>query len=252
MNNAHKTKVAIVTGSSKGIGQAIAIRLAKDGFFVYVTYLTDKTGGEDTLKIIQQNDGVGTLVKLDVTDENCVISTMKQIESEYGYLDVLVNNAERDVCKDIEESTFEEWKLAIDIKIHGGWLSTKYALPLLKKSDNPNIIMVTTTADERPPAEILTYAVASGAVNTFTKAIAIHLAKYKIRVNAVSPCQVRTDNWGDMKNDDGFWEQIANDNPLGKAATAEAVADAVMIPINDPHKFFNGNFFYVDGGSRLK
>jgi NAD(P)-dependent dehydrogenase (short-subunit alcohol dehydrogenase family) len=245
-------KVAIVTGSSKGIGQAIAIRLAKDGYFVYVTYHTDEKGGQSTLKEIKKNGGEGVLEKLDVTNEESVMHLMNTVKKEFGYLDVLVNNAERDICKDIENSTFEEWKLAIDVKVHGAWLSTKYALPLLKKSEDPNIIMVTTSADERPPEDVLTYAVASGAVNCFTKAITKHLAKYRIRVNAVSPCQVRTANWGDLQFNDEFWRNVAQENPFGRVATVEEVADAVMIPLNDPHKFLNGNFIYVDGGSHLK
>jgi enoyl-[acyl-carrier protein] reductase III len=245
-------KVAVVTGSSKGIGKAIAIKLAKEGYNVYVTYHTDKTGGIDTLHQIEKFGGKAKLHELDVSNEGNVAQLMKSIEKEYGHLDVLVCNALKEVSKDIEHSTFEEWKYAFDSKVHGAWLSTKYALPLLKKGINANIVVVTTTADERPGEDILSYAVASGALNTFIKAIAIHFAKYNIRVNAISPGQTRTDNWGSDINNEELWKEFAKANPMKRVATVEDIADAVMIPINDPHRFFNGNFFYINGGGHLQ
>lgn len=245
-------KVAVVTGSSKGIGKAIAIRLAKDGYFVYVTYHTDINGGLDVVNQITKNGGQASLHKLDVSNEDSVIKLMDSIEKEFHYLDVLVNNAEKDVSKNIEESSFEEWQLAFNTKIHGAWLSTKYAIPLLKKSENANIVIVSSSADERPSPEILSYAVATGATNSFMKAIAIYLSKYKIRVNAVMPGQVRTANWGKLEKDDALWKSFAKNNPLKRVATTEDIADAVMILVNDPHKFLNGNFFFVNGGNHLQ
>jgi NAD(P)-dependent dehydrogenase (short-subunit alcohol dehydrogenase family) len=245
-------KVAVVTGSSKGIGKAIAIRLAKDGYFVYVTYHTDKLGGEDTIMEIKKIGGNASLHMLDVSSEESVTQLFKTIENEFGHLDVLVNNALKEVSKSIEIASFDEWKYAIDTKVNGSWLVTKYALPLLKKGNNANIVVITTTADERPGEDILSYAVASGALNTFIKAIAIHFAKYNIRVNAISPGQTRTDNWGADINNDELWKEFAETNPMKRVATVEDIADAVMIPINDPHRFFNGNFFYVNGGGHLK
>lgn len=245
-------KVALVTGSSKGIGKAIAIRLAKDGYFVYVTYLNDETGGQATVDEIKKMGGQSSLQLLDVSDENSVSQLTASIADESGHLDVLVNNAERDVTKTMEKASYTEWKLAFDTKLHGAWLCTKYSLPLLKKSKNANVIIISSNADERPSPEVLSYAVATAATNSFVKAMAIHLPPFGIRVNAVMPGQTRTANWGELEKDDALWESFAKSNPMKRVTTTEDVADAVMLLINDPHKFMNGNFFYVNGGGHLK
>lgn len=251
MNPAAYRKVAVVTGSSKGIGKAIAIRLAKDGYFVYVTYHTDEAGGCDTVNEIKRVGGEAFLQKLDVRNENSVSQLMDLVGSEFGHLNVLVNDAVQSIDKSMEDSSFDEWKLAIDIKLHGAWLCTKYALPLLKKGENANVIIISSSADERPSPEILSYAIATAAANSFTKAMAIHLPPYGIRVNAVMPGAVRTANWGELQHDDELWRRFADRNPMKRNTTTEDVADAVMILINDPHRFLNGNFFFVNGGGHL-
>ena len=247
-----KTKVAIVTGSSKGIGEAIAIRLAKDGYLVYVTYSTDQKGGQTTVGEIKENGGKAILQKLDVTKKESVTQLMNLVGKEFGHLDLLVNNAEKDIIKTIEDSSFEEWKLAIDTKLHGAWLCTKYAIPLLRKSENANVIMISSSADERPAVDILSYATATAALTSLTKALAIHLPESGIRVNAIMPGEVRTANWQGLENDDKLWKGFADRNPMKRVATVEDVADAVILLINDPHKFLNGNFLFVNGGSHLK
>jgi len=252
MNSTTNQKVAVVTGSSKGIGKAIAIRLAKDSYCVYVTYFTDKAGGQDTVNEIKRNGGKSLLQKLDVSNENSVSQLMSLVKNEFGHLDVLVNNACRDVSKSIEDSSYDEWKLAFNTKIHGAWLSTKHAIPLLKKSKNANVIIISSSADERPSPEILSYAIATAATNSFAKAMATYLPNYGIRVNAVMPGEVRTANWGELEKDDKLWRKFADNNPMKRVATTEDIADAVMVLINDPHKFLNGNFFFVNGGSHLK
>lgn len=154
INQTPYRKVAVVTGSSKGIGKAIAVRLARDGYFVYVTYFTDEAGGQDTVNKIKEIGGNSFLQKVDVSREDDVSRLMTVVEKEFGHLDVLVNNAARSVDKGIEDSSFDDWKLAIDSKLHGAWLSTKYALPLLKKSENANMIVISSNADEAPGPEI--------------------------------------------------------------------------------------------------
>jgi len=244
-------KVAVVTGSSKGIGKALAIRLAQDGYFVYVTYHTDEKGGLTTIKEIENNGGNAFLYQLDVSSEKSVIQLMKLVEKNHKHLDVLINNAEKDITKKMEDASFDEWKLAFDTKLHGAWLSTKYALPLLKKSENANVIMIASTADSRPSPDMLSYAVAVAAFNSLTKALAIHLPPFRIRVNAVVPGPTRTANWGELEKDDKLWERFAKSNPMKRATTVQDVADAALLLINDPHKFINGNFLCIDGGSQF-
>lgn len=244
-------KTALVTGASKGIGRAIAIKLAKEGYYTYFTYYTDKSGAEETLKLIFENAGIGEAICSDARLEKDTINLVNTIKQKHTHIDVFVSNAVRDVSKTIEDSSFDEWKLAIDTKLHGLWLGVKYFLPLLKQSEDANIIVISSNADEKPPAEVLSYATATGATNTLFKALVPYLAKYKIRINAIMPGEVRTANWQSLQCDDEFWEILVSKNPLGRVATVEDVADAIMIPINDEHKFLNGNCIFVNGGSHL-
>ncbi len=252
MDTSTYQKVAVVTGSSKGIGRAIAIRLAKDGYFVYVTYHTDEAGGRATMDEIKQIGGKASLQRLDVTSDSSVSQLMTVIGNEFGHLDVLVNNAARSIDKNIEDSSLDEWKLGFDTKLHGAWLCTKYAIPLLKKGENANVIIISSSADRNPSPEILSYAIATAATTAFAKAMALHLPSFGIRVNAVMPGQVRTALWGELEKDDELWKGFAENNPMKRIATPEDVADAAMVLINDPHRFLNGNLLYVNGGSHLR
>lgn len=252
MQELQSKKVAVVTGSSKGIGKAIAVRLAKENYFVFATYFSDKAGGEDTIDQILKHGDEGELVYLDVTSENSVKALMEKVEKQFGYLDLLVNNAVRSVDKTIEESTYEEWKQAIEGKVNGMWLATKYAIPLLKKSGNANVILVSSNADKNVGAEVTSYGVATAGANCLMEALALYLPKYGIRVNSVMPGPVRTDNWGELKNDDNLWKNFAKNSPMGKVAIPEQIAEAMMTLINDPYKYLNGVSLFVGGGSHLK
>ena len=114
------------------------------------------------------------------------------------------------------------------------------------------MIIISSNADENPSPETLSYAIATAATTSFAKAMALHLPPYGIRVNAVMPGQVRTANWGELEKDDELWRSFAEANPMKRNATPEDVADAVLVLINDPHRFLNGNLLYVNGGNHLQ
>ena len=248
-----KNKIALVTGSSKGIGKAIAIRLAKEGYITYVTYRTDKKGGEKTVKEIEEFDGKAYLLQIDVRSEEQVKSAFEKIKNDYGHLNVLVNNAGIEIPKDIEKVSFDEWKTVTETKIHGVFLCTKYAIPLMKNQDNANIINIISSLGIKPIPEAPAYCVGNAGVIAFTKMMAIHLGKYGIRTNGISPGTTRTHMWDSMNGDDDkMWENFAKNNPMGRVSTPEDIASAVMMIINDESGYLNGNFIFVDGGAYLK
>ena len=247
-----KQKIALVTGASKGIGKAIALRLSSIGYYVYVTYHSDLDGGKKTLKEISSSGAKGGLHKLDVRDESSVKSLMDKIDEEYGHLDLLVNNAVKELSKPIEEASLDDWKTVLSTKLDGAFLTTKYAIPLLKKSENPNLVNIATYEGERPVADFLAYGVANAGLIAFTKAMATYLPRYGIRVNAIMPGEVRTPLWGDGYNDDKLWKELDEANPMGRVAGVKDVADALILLTEDPNKFLNGNFLFVNGGKHLK
>ncbi|HWO48017.1 MAG TPA: SDR family NAD(P)-dependent oxidoreductase, partial [Solirubrobacterales bacterium] len=131
---AHEGAIALVTGSSKGIGAGIARHLAAAGFTTYVTHHTDQAGADEVAAEIKQQGGSARVASLDVSNEASVEALFGTIEEEHGRLDVLVNNAVKEVSKPIAEQTLEEWKTVLAVKLDGSFLCTRAALPLFEKS----------------------------------------------------------------------------------------------------------------------
>ena len=154
------TKSALITGSSQGIGRAIAIKLAEEGYVVYITYFTNKDKGQDTLDKILKAKGQGYLIKMNVASEKSVRKTINFIKKRTGHLNILVNNAGIEIPKVIEQLTFNQWRKVIDTKINGNFLCTKYAIPLLKNQDNANLIVIVSSLGQRPDYNYPAYCVA--------------------------------------------------------------------------------------------
>jgi 3-oxoacyl-[acyl-carrier protein] reductase len=248
-----KNKIALVTGSSKGIGRAITTRLATEGYIVYVTYLSDKSGGEDTVQDIESVGGKAHLVKLDVRSEEQVKAVFVQVKKDYGHLNVLVNNAGVESPGTIDKLSFEDWKLVTETKIHGNFLCTKYALPLLKNQDNANLIIINSPLGDAPDYDYPAYCTGAAGSITFTKMMAVGLAQYGIRTNSISPGTTRTPMWDSMGgDDDAMWDKFANGNPMGRVSTPEDIANSVMMLIDDKSMYLNGNFLFCNGGGHLK
>lgn len=248
-----KNKIALVTGSSKGIGRAIATRLAKEGYVVYITYRTDKSGGENVVQDIESAGGKAHIIQLDVRSEEQVKAVFDKIKKDYGHLNILVNNAGIESPGSIEKLSFDNWKLVTETKIHGNFLCTKYALPLMKNQDNANLIIIMSSLGNAPDYDYPAYCVGTAGTITFAKMMAVQLGQYGIRTNAISPGTTRTPMWDTMGGDDDtMWDKFAKGNPMGRISTPEDIANTTMMIINDESKFLNGNFIFCNGGSHLK
>lgn len=246
-------KVALVTGSSKGIGAAIAKRLAEDGFYVVVTYYRDQGAGEAVCRDIGQRGGSARLLRLDVKDPNSVGEVFQQVEKEFGVLNVLVNNAVQEIAKNLEDVTFDEWRIVTGTKIDGTFLCTKYALPLMKGAENANVVMITSYDGVKPVPDYIGYCVGTAGIIAFAKAMALYLPRFGVRVNWVSPGATRTPLWDALGGDnEEMWENFARSNPMGRNSTPEDVAEVVSQIVMDQRRFLNGNHVYVDGGNHLR
>jgi len=246
------TKSALITGSSQGIGRAIAIKLAEEGYVVYITYFTNKDKGQDTLDKILKAKGQGYLIKMNVASEKSVRKTINFIKKRTGHLNILVNNAGIEIPKVIEQLTFNQWRKVIDTKINGNFLCTKYAIPLLKNQDNANLIVIVSSLGQRPDYNYPAYCVANSGTITFIKMMAQQLGKYNIRTNGVAPGTTKTALWDKMGGADSkMWSNFAKNNPMKRISTSQDIALAVSMLINDKSKYLNGNIIYINGGSHL-
>ena len=154
---------------------------------------------------------------------------------------------------EIKKTSFEDWKFVLNSKLDSSSLVPKYFYQLLKKTKFPQIILNTSSVEEKPQIGALAYSVASAGVANLVKSLAIELAPEGFRINAICPGTTRTDNWiGFGLEDDNMWKKFADSNPMKRVPTPEDIAEAVSYLVSDKAKYINGLFLYVDGGSRHK
>ncbi|OGL64528.1 MAG: short-chain dehydrogenase [Candidatus Tectomicrobia bacterium RIFCSPLOWO2_12_FULL_69_37] len=182
-----KGKVAIVTGASQGIGQAIALAFAREGARV-VLAARSRANLEGTAKKVAALAGTSLVVPTDVTDEGQARALIGRTLAEYGTLDVLVNNSGiAGPTKPVEEVTKEEWEECMGVNVTGMFLCSKYAVPVMKRNRRGRIINVSSISGKRPLPNRTPYTASKMAVIGFTRTLAFELGEYGITVNAICP-----------------------------------------------------------------
>ena len=182
-----KGKVAIVTGASQGIGQAIALAFAREGARV-VLAARSRANLEGTAKKVAALAGTSLVVPTDVTDEGQARALIGRTLAEYGTLDVLVNNSGiAGPTKPVEEVTKEEWEECMGVNVTGMFLCSKYAVPVMKRNRRGCIINVSSISGKRPLPNRTPYTASKMAVIGFTRTLAFELGEYGITVNAICP-----------------------------------------------------------------
>ena len=245
-------KYALVTGSSRGIGKAIAIQLAKDGFDVFVNYLKDHKSAESVLAEIEEIGQKGYLIKGDVSSEKDMTEAYKKILSVTKTLDLLVNNAGTDIGKMIEDYTISEMRHVVDVNLIGVFICTKIFSSLLKNSDRAQIINISSRMGKEKIIETIgAYGPAKAGVNQFTKCCALEFSKYKIRVNAVLPGLTDTELNRKFIPDNKTWEEMAKKNPTGRVGYPQDIANVVSFLASEKGSYINGETIGVNGGSNL-
>ena len=261
-----KDQVAIVTGSSSGIGKACAIYLASLGAKVVVNYSSNLDEGQKTLDEITANGGIAILVKADVSKEDEVKAMFNKTINEFGRLDILVSNAGLQQDSSFLEMSLEKWQKVIDVNLTGNFLCCREAAiqfvaqeKAKKDAGQPDhselavgkIILMSSVHDIIPWAGHVNYAASKGGIMMFMKSISQELAPHKIRVNSVSPGAIKTtinkEVWSDPEKYKGLLQLI----PYRRIGTPQDVAKAVAWLASDDSDYVNGETLYIDGGMTL-
>ncbi|WP_420316576.1 SDR family NAD(P)-dependent oxidoreductase [Ekhidna sp.] len=243
-----KGKVAVVTGGARDIGQAICIKLAKEGAKVVVNYHGSKKASEDTLAAIKAEGGEAIAVQADVTKQADIDSMVAQTKEAFGdQVDILVNNAGGLFArKTIEEIDEEFYNLVMDVNMKGTVFVTKAFKPLMSKGGS--IVNVASQAgrDGGGPGSAM-YASSKGAVMTLTRNWAKEFGPQGIRINAVCPGMIATKFHDDFTKDE-VRKKVADGTPLRREGKAEEVADLIAYLASDESSFMTGNNVDINGG----
>lgn len=240
-------RVALVTGGTSGIGKEIAKQLLINGAKVIINYGHNEENYENTKKEFEEYKDKVIFIKADISNEDEVIEMFNKIEK----LDYLINNAGTNIDSYIETFYIQDFRKVIDVNLIGKVICTKYAIPLLKNSESASIVNIASRLGTKPCIEASAYCSAEAGVINFTKASALELSKYKIRVNTVSPSLTVTPlalyGW----TDEEIEEQKEN-NPLKRLGETIDIANAVLFLLSDKASYINGENLNVNGGSLLK
>src|SRR5579872_5859608 len=237
-------KVALVTGGSRGIGAAIAKRLAKDGASVAITYAKDAGAASAVVKAIERAGGKALAIQADAADVEAVKSAVEKTVATFGRLDVLVNNAGTAIPKTFEETTMEEMDRVININVRGMLATTQAALKHMKGGGR--IILIGSAVGERAVAPgLVPYAATKGAVKMFTQALSREVGSRGITVNNVQPGPIDTD----LNPASGDWavpQKAAT--ALDRYGKADEIAAMVAFVAGPESSYITGANLTVDGG----
>ena len=247
-------KTAVVTGASRGIGRAIAEKLAAEGAFVVINYNGSKEAAETVLAGIRAAGGDGCVMQCNVSDFAACEAWMKEILALYGKIDILVNNA--GIIKRIPmvEMTAAEFRQVIDIDLNGPFIVSKAVIPSMIKKGKGKIINICSMMSELGRETVSAYAAAKGGLKMLTRNIASEYGEYNIQCNGIGPGYIATPQTAPLRERqaDGsrhpFDSFIVAKTPAARWGTPEDLMGPAVFLASDASDFVNGHILYVDGG----
>ena len=239
-------KTALLTGASRGIGRAIALRLAAEGARVAINYAGNVKAAEEVKAAIEAAGGTAILCRADVADSAAVEAMVADVAKEFGAIDILVNNAgiTRDTL--LMRMKDEDFAKVLDTNLKGVFYCTKAVAKLMMKKRAGRIVNMASVVGLVGNAGQTNYAAAKAGVIGFSKSAAKELASRGITVNAVAPGFIGTDMTADLP--ESVKEKALSDIPLGRAGQPEDVANAVLFLASDQASYITGQVVNVDGG----
>lgn len=240
-------KVALVTGSGRGIGKAIALALAERGADIVINDL-DMDNAAHTVEEIKALGRRAIAIKADVSSEVEVEEMVKECMNQFGRIDILVNNAGLISTKLLQETTVQDWDRIMNINLKGVFLCTKAVYPYMMDQKSGKIINIASVAGKRGGGLFgkSAYSASKGGVISFTKAVAREAGEFGINVNAVTPGFTDTEMVTGMSQDQR--ESVVNSIPMRRAGKPEDIAKAVCFLASSDSDYISGEIMDVDGG----
>ena len=254
----NERRVAVVTGSSKGIGKAIALEFANAGYSVVINARNEEELKQAARDISKSIKDAGRIVSVpgDISQESVCISLIESAVKQFGRIDVLVNNAGiGGESKKINELTEKDWDEVIDINLKGAFLCTREAVKNMTKDANNNrnysIINISSVHEQTPQPESAPYAASKGGMQMLTKTIALELAEKGIRINGIAPGAIATDMNKELLENQKEKEKKEQEIPVHRIGQPKEIAKVALFLASDDASYVAGTTIYVDGGLTL-
>lgn len=241
-------RTAIVTGASRGIGRAIAVRFADEGADVVLVSRNAATLG-DVFEQITRSGGRALVVAVDVTAETAAEQIVERTVAEFGGVDVLVNNAGgNSFMSPLQSMRFSGWQKTMALNLDSTVRLIQAALPPLIAGGRGSIINVSSIAGLRGVPGMSHYSAAKAAVLSLTQTVAVEVAPQGVRVNALVPGWIETDLTDFLRVDDGIEGAVLADVPMGRWGRSEEIAEGALFLAGDASSFMTGQSLVLDGG----
>ena len=260
-NDLKKNKIAIVTGSSEGIGKSIAIAFAKSCDYSGIVINSRKINDAQLTAYEIQNYGasnnINTIaIQADISVESDCINLIEKTIEHFGRIDVLVNNAGIQKEIPIEETTLDDWYKIIAVDLTGPFVCSREAIKHMEKQQNPPsggycIINISSVHQTIPKPHFVPYATSKAGIEMMTKTMALELAKKNIRANLVAPGAIDTDMNKTLRDNKEVLEKVLKQIPINRIGNPEEVANVVEFLASEKASYITGTTIYVDGGMTL-
>jgi len=254
MNPTFHNKIALVTGSGRGIGRAIALHFANHGADVVVNFFRNRTPAEETAHEIEKLGRRALLVKADVGDLDDLNRLFDEVEREFGGLDILVHNAASGYNRPAMQQKPKGWEWTMNINARALLFAAQRAAPLMEKRGGGKIVSISSPGSGRVLPDYVVVGASKAALESLTRYLGVELISKKINVNAVSPGVVKTDalnHFASMGNQDRILQDFIKQVPAGRLITPEEIAQVVAFLCTPAAEMIVGQTIAVDGGYTL-
>ncbi|MBW1921485.1 MAG: 3-oxoacyl-ACP reductase FabG [Deltaproteobacteria bacterium] len=243
-----KDKIALVTGSSRGVGRSVALAFAREGAKVMVNYSSNEKAAREVIAAIEGLGGRARAFKADVAKKAEAVNLVQATVNEFGGIDILVNNAGFTRPALMLKMTEEQWDAVVDIHLKGVFLCSQAAALHMKEKNKGKIINVTSVAGLVGTVGQINYSAAKGGVISMTKSMARELARYNICANVISLGIVKTEMSEKITTDEKLREIYMNRILLRRFAEPDDISPAFVFLASDESNYITGQLFCVDGG----
>lgn len=240
-----KDKLVVITGAGKGIGRALAIAYSNEGAMpVILDKNQDHLNG--TRELIEKKGNTSMQLKLDVTDVHAIEKTFAKIQSSFGNVDILINNAGLGIIKSLYDLSIEEWDYVINTNLRGTFACSREASKIMKNQGGGSIVNIASTRAMMSEANTFPYSASKGGILALTHSLAVSLGQHQIRVNAISPGWIQTEEYENLKPEDHA------QHPSGRVGKPDDIVRACFYLTDPENDFVTGINLVVDGGMTRK